>query len=356
MHNHSRSFILFMMLFVLSVALEAESLLTAKREVANLGDIAFGKSATIEFVLQWSGDVPLYITDVQTACECVVADISKKEIEPGGEDTIKIEFDAQMLGVFQKEVDVYTTAAADVPLRLYLQGRVVVKQDEDYDLFPIDMGNLRLSTAEIEFQPLRHGEVAETEIRIVNMGRTAITPYIMHLPSYLLADFSPEILPAGRTGRLLITFDSEQVVETGFLQTNIYLASNQGEKISEENKIRVSTLVLPRETNFATGRIPKMSLSTDSLNIGVFGKRKKKTGLVTLTNTGSATLEIYSLQVLENSLELELSNKIIEQGEIATLKVTVYEHDINKNGNRFRVLLITNSLDEPYKIISVYVE
>lgn len=339
-------------------ALGAQPRFTVKRDVANMGEIMYQVPAKVSFTVENTGDQPLLITEVTPSCGCMVVDWTRVEIAPGAEGTISAVYDAKMLGVFQKDMEVYTNAS-DEPVYLHMQGRVVTKLQDYSGSFPIDLGSVRLNINNIEFDDVNRGDRPQVELQVVNMGRKSYKPYLMHLPSYLSAQYFPETLSGGRIGRILLTLDSEKLHQMGLTQTSIYLARKIGDKVSEENEIAVSAVLLPDFSSLsAHGRelAPKMELSADSLDMGVLGKKKKKSMTVEVRNTGKRTLEIRGLQVFNKALAVGLSNRSIAPGKTAKLKVTVLSSYINKVKGSPRVLLITNDPERPKEIITVNVK
>lgn len=347
----------FACLFLTTVAAWGQAQVSVRREVANMGEIAFRQPAQVQFTLLNSGDQPLFIDKVIPACGCTTVDWTRAAVNPGEEGIITAIYDAKTLGVFQKDLEVYTSAS-DAPLYLHLQGRVVAHQTQDYGSFPIDLDNLRLNTNHVVFDDVNRGDRPTVELQVVNMSRESYTPYLMHLPPYLSAQYVPETLNGGRIGRILLTLDSEQVRDMGLTQASIYLARCLGDKIGEENEIKVSVVLLPgfsQRTATELALAPRMVLSVDSLNLGTKGKGQK-TGLIVLRNEGKQTLEISSLQVFDPAIGVELSNKSIAPGEAAELKVSLQTKHLNTMDPSSYVLLISNDPMRAKQIIKINVD
>lgn len=339
-------------------ALGAQPRFTVKHDVANMGEIMYQVPAKVSFTVENTGDQPLLINEVTPSCGCMVPDWTRTEIAPGAEGTISAVYDAKMLGVFQKDMEVYTNAS-DEPVYLHMQGRVVTKLQDYSGSFPIDLGDIRLNINNIEFDDVNKGDHPQVELQVVNMGRKSYKPYLMHLPSYLSAEYFPETLSGGRIGKILLTLDSEKLHQMGLTQTSIYLARQVGDKVSEENEIAVSAVLLPDFSSLSARDrelAPNMELSVDTLDMGILGKKKKKRMTVEVRNTGKQTLEIKGLQVFNRMLTVGLSDRNIEPGGMAKLKVTVRAEYLNKEKGSLRVLLITNDPARPKEIITVKVK
>lgn len=339
-------------------ALQAQPKLAVERDVANMGEILYQLPSKVSFTLRNAGDEPLSIKEVIPSCGCTAVDWTHELIAPGAEGTVTAVYDAKMLGVFQKDFEIYTNAL-DEPVYLHIQGRVVSKLSDYSGSFPVDLGNVRLNVNNIEFDNVNKGDRPMAELQIVNTGRKSYKPYLMHLPPYLSAEYYPEVLAGGRMGKIMLTLDSEKLRQMGLTQASIYLAREMGDKVSDENEIVVSSVLLPDFSSLSVEDrelAPDMVLSSDTVDLGEMGRKRKKSATLTIQNTGKRNLEIRALQVFNKALAVELSNRNIGPGETAKLKVTVLARYLKKAKNRPRVLLITNDPAHSKEIITVKVK
>lgn len=345
-------------LCALACVVRAQPKATVARNVANMGEVGYQLPKKVSFTLKNTGNEPLRINEVIPSCGCMSVEWTRTLIEPGAEGEISAAYDAKMLGVFQKDLEVYTNASGQ-PFYLHIQGRVVSKMSDYSGSFPIDLGNVRLNVDNIEFDDVNRGDRPVAELQIVNTDRKSYRPQLMHLPPYLTAQYVPEVLSGGRIGRIFLTLDSEKLQQMGLTQTSIYLSRGLGDRVGEENEITVSSVLLPDFSSLsARGRAaaPEMALSADSIDMGALARKKKKTAELTIRNAGKGTLEIRSLQVFNKALTVSLSNRKIEPGKSARLKVTVWAQYLKAAKSQPRVLLITNDPVHPKEIITVNVK
>ncbi|MGN1263959.1 MAG: DUF1573 domain-containing protein, partial [Prevotella sp.] len=97
---------------------------------------------------------------------------------------------------------------------------------------------------------------------------------------------------------------------------------------------------------------PKLSLSSDSLNIDFEGK-SKKSGEITITNNGRTDLKISSLQMFTDGLKVTLGRRELKPGESTKLKVTAMRDELKKQRTKPRVLMITNDPDKSKVVIKI---
>lgn len=79
-------------------------------KTCDFGKIPQGKPVIAEFLFKNPSMVPLIIYAVKPSCGCTVADYTKEPIQPQKTGVIRVTFDAQNAGYFQKSVIVETNA------------------------------------------------------------------------------------------------------------------------------------------------------------------------------------------------------------------------------------------------------
>lgn len=347
--------LLFYTLYILSAS--AQPRLEVVSDIVNMGEVMYRTPRTVGFDLRNAGNAPLVITAVNPSCGCTKVNWSTVAIEPGGTGRITAEYDARLLGTFQKELEVYTNAAAE-PVYLTIQGRVVAAMTDYSGSFPFDLGAVKLSASEVEFDDVNLGDRPVAELQVVNASRNSYTPQLMHLPSYLDVKYIPERLAGGRVGRIQLTLNSEMLKNYGLTQTTIYLARFPGDQVGPDNEITLSTVLLPAFAHLSADQMaaaPRIALSEDSVNIGSMGNKEKVTHSIYVKNTGASPLFINSVQVYGKSLGVSLSSRTIQPGRVARLKITVSKHYLSKSKSTPRVLLITNDPSRPKHTIPVIV-
>lgn len=340
-----------------SCGLWAQAEFSVASDVANMGELMFQMPAKVKFIVTNTGKDPLIISHVHPSCGCTTVEWTRTPIPSGETGMIEAEYDAKMLGVFQKDLEIYTNASSE-PVYLHFQGRVVSSLSNYEGLFPVEVGHIRLSTNNVEFDDVNKGDHPVAEIALVNTSRKSYVPTLMHIPPYLEVKYLPEKLSGGRIGKIQLTLDSEKLYQLGLNQTSVYIAKEPGDKVGEANEIVVSAVLLPDFSGLSAeelARAPKMELSADSLKFEKMGLLNRKSGTITLRNAGTDPLEIRAIQVTNRSLGVSLSNRRIDGGSSAKLKITVYGKYLKRVKNRPRVVLITNDPQRPKVVIPVTV-
>jgi hypothetical protein len=329
----------------------------AKQSVIDCGQIMFQKPVTVEFELQSKGSRDLVIDDVKTSCGCTMISFPKNNIAKGESFKLKVTYDAKQMGHFEKQIGIYSNASKK-PLMLTLRGIVV---DEIVDFsgdYPYKIGDLRTDINDIEFDDVNSGDRPFQKIHVYNATSKTVEPQVMHLPNYLKAQVSPSKIAPQHSGVITLLLDSKMLRDFGLTQTSVFLGMYPGDKVSSEKEITVSTVLLPDFDNIneqALAYAPKLKLSAKELNFDFEGKSKDKQE-IDVINEGRTTLEIRSLQMFTEGLEVSLSNKRIQPGEKAKLKVAANVKDLKKTRSKPRILMITNDPHNAKVVITVNVK
>ena len=350
-------------LLLLTLTVSAQKLVV-DAPVIDCGKTAYKVPITATFELRNAGSKRLFIERVEPDCGCTKVSISKSELGAGEKCTIKLSYDASVLGHFEKSAMVtYRGRQADapsyVPVSLRMKG-VVLTELKDYSgIYPYAFGDLLADKNELEFDDVSKGEHPELVINVLNNGDAVMTPNIQHLPSYLSATATPLQLMPGRSGKVVVRLMSENIHDFGLTQTTVHLASQLGEKVIKETEMPVSIVLLPDLAKFdgkSRQLAPRMELSDSVIVLGmVNGKKRKKAELV-ITNHGRIDLDISSLQMFTAGIQLTLDKRCLMPGEQTKLKVTASLEQLKKARSKPRILMITNDPDHCKVVIPIIIK
>lgn len=92
--------------------------------VHNFGVIKKGSDASCVFKFVNKGTKPLVLKNVVPSCGCTAAEWTKSPIKPGETGYVKVKYNSNIVGIFNKSVDVYSNAS-NSPETLYIDGKVV---------------------------------------------------------------------------------------------------------------------------------------------------------------------------------------------------------------------------------------
>jgi len=112
---------------VLSIAQQAGAQIKFEKEVHDYGTIMQNADGATAFVFTNTGSEPLIISDAKGSCGCTVPEWPKEPIAPGKKSSIKVQYDTNRVGAFQKTVTVTTNGSVE-PIVLKIQGTVNAKE------------------------------------------------------------------------------------------------------------------------------------------------------------------------------------------------------------------------------------
>ena len=335
------------MLMLGASSAQAQKLVVKEGEI-DCGKVEYFKPATATFKIKNKGSKHMRIDNVRVSCGCLKADYPKDEIAGGGEFTVRLTYDARQLGHFFKEAAIYCYGS-DKPVYLSMKGIVVEEVTDFTGEFPFKIGNLRIDKRDLEFDDVNKGDMPEIELHVINEGTTVLEPNLMHLPPYLEATSSVQYLRPDHQGKITVKLNSNKLHDYGVTETSIYLANKLGEKVSNDNEMTVSAVLLPQfaqMSDFERLNAPVISLSKNDITVD-FSQKNKVTEKVEIVNNGKTNLQISSLHMYSKALKLTLGKRTLKPLERTTLKVTVEREAYQKARTRPRILMITNDPKNP---------
>ena len=349
--------IVILITFHFSLLTSLSQTLEVTQAKVNAGRTGFQQPITATFELRNKGRRKLVIESVKPDCGCTAVEFPK-EVGSGEKFTIKMTYDAKMLGHFQKMAAVVSNSSQK-PVYLTMRG-VVVPEVLDYTgNYPLSIGEMLYDNNILEFDDVNKGDTPMQEIHVMNNGEKPMQPHLMHLPPYLSATTKPEILEPGKGGTISITLNSDKLRDFGLTQTSVYLGRRLGEKVSKDSEIPVSVVLLPHLQDydeFSKALAPQLQISATDIDFTDFGGKKKKTADVVLYNIGKTTLKISSMQLFTTGLKVTLSKQEIDPDQTALLKITGYAEDLLKLRTKPRILMITNDPDHAKVVININVK
>jgi hypothetical protein len=124
----------FSLLIVLAVPLNARALEAAAKDSIvfdklehDYGTIERGADGTCEFNFINKGASPLVLNNVRATCGCTVPEWPREPIAPGAKGVIKVRYNTNISGSFNKSVTVFSNAA-NKTVMLRIKGKVEAKK------------------------------------------------------------------------------------------------------------------------------------------------------------------------------------------------------------------------------------
>lgn len=90
----------------------------------DFGTVEYGGDAVHYFVFSNIGTFPLAISNVNTSCGCAVSEWPKAPVGGGAKDSLRVEYNTKIKGVFNKTITVHSNAV-NAPVDLIIRGNVL---------------------------------------------------------------------------------------------------------------------------------------------------------------------------------------------------------------------------------------
>ena len=334
----------------------AQPRFSSNKETHNFGQIEWKHPVSAQYVITNTGDQPLVLTEVDPSCACSVAQWTQTPIAPGDKGIITVEFDAKALGRFDKSVAIYSNAQPNLAY-LHFTGEVVREIKDFTKTYPYLIGQIRIDKNEIDFPDTHRGAKPVIRIGVVNQSDRSYEPVLMHLPPYLKMEAEPKVLLKGKKGTIKLTLDASQLQDFGLTQTSVYLSRFSGDKVSEDNEIPVSAILLPdfsRMTEKDSLNAPSIHISETNIDLSIpLIKKNKVSHDILIANAGKTPLVISKLQVFNSSVGVRLKKTVIPPDGMTKLKVTIHKRDVGNKKHHLRILMITNDPLRPKVEINI---
>jgi hypothetical protein len=308
---------------------------------------------TTTFKFTNKGEVPLVLTNVRASCGCTTPKWTREPVAPNGSGEIQVSYDPRNRpGAFNKTVMVSSNAENGTTV-LRITGRVEEREKTLAELYPRQIGSLRVKTNHISFARIKENEVKTQELELVNDTEKPIEVGFRTVPGHITAKVEPQTIPANGKGKLIVTYNAKEANTYGFASHRIYLS------LDGSNDYRASVGVSATiEEDFSTlsaeelANAPVAKFSESSYDFGEMKQGEKKDHTFNLTNEGKSELIIRNVRSSCGCTAVAPSKKVIAPGESVPIKVTFDSR--GKRGRQSKsVTVITNDPKTPTSMLRI---
>lgn len=309
------------------------------------------QTATFKFTNK--GTEPLVINTVRASCGCTVPKWTNAPIAPEGSGEIQVSYNpANRPGSFNKSVLVMSNAQNST-LVLRVTGQVEEREKTLAELYPRQIGSLRVKTNYISFARLKENEKDTKDLELVNDTDKPVEVGFHRVPDHITARVEPTTIPAHGKGKVIVTFDAAKANTYGFSSQRIYLSLDGSNDY--RSSIGVSATIeedFSHLTEEQLANAPVATFPEKSFDFGEIKQGDEKEHSFTLKNTGKSELIIRNIRASCGCTAVTPSKSVIAPGESVPLKVT-----FNSRGKRGRqtnsVTIITNDPKVPTNILRI---
>jgi hypothetical protein len=308
---------------------------------------------TTTFKFTNKGEVPLVISNVRASCGCTTPKWTREPVAPNGSGEIQVSYDPRNRpGAFNKTVMVSSNAENGTTV-LRITGRVEEREKTLAELYPRQIGSLRVKTNHISFARITENEVETKDLELVNDTEKPIKVGFRTVPGHVTAKVEPETIPANGKGKLIVTYNAKEANTYGFASHRIYLS------LDGSNDYRASIGVSATiEEDFSSlsaedlAKAPVAKFSESSYDFGEMKQGDKKDHTFSLTNDGKSELIIRNVRSSCGCTAVAPSKKVIAPGESVPIKVTFDSR--GKRGRQSKsITVITNDPKTPTSMLRI---
>ncbi len=311
--------------------------------IHNFGEIKEEKGKVVhEFSFTNTGQQPLVIHNVRASCGCTSPEWSRQPIAPGGKGYVKATFDPQNRpGNFNKTITV--TANTEQPNTiLRITGTVSPKPETIEDVYPREVGDIRLKTTHISFTSIAPDENKTEEIEVINTSDKAVTISFDRVPSHITIKAEPETLQAGATGKFIASYDASKKNDWGFVYDQIFISFDG--KLNYKNRISVNANIQEDFNKWSQeqkNNAAKITIDNKIFDFGTIKQGEKAKHTFYITNTGKSNLIIRKVKASCGCTAIKPEKTVIVPGEKTSIQAEF--NSAGKHGRQNKsVTVITN--------------
>ncbi len=307
-------------------------------------------SVSYTFHFSNTGNQPLVIHNVRTSCRCTAPNWSRAPIQPGGKGQIEVVYDpTNRPGNFNQSITIYSNSKQGTSL-LRLVGNVIKESESIKELYPRDMGSIRLKSSYFSFGRINKGEQKEENLEIINVSNEPVSVSFTNIPSHINVVMIPEVLSPGESGLFRCSFDASKINEWGFVSHNIPVSVN--DTPARLNRISINATI---EEDFSLWSDEELANAPGiNFNENVYNFDEVKQGVLvrhnfTINNTGKSDLIIRRVRTSCGCTASSPERDVIPPGESTLLEVSFNTR--GRNGRQNQAISIYSN--DPNKSLSV---
>ena len=324
-------------------AQNTKPVLSFEKKIHDFGDIKEdGGTVIYTFNFTNTGSQPLVIHNVQPSCGCTSSDWTRTPIQPGGKGFVNATFDPRNRpNAFNKSITVTTNAQQPTEI-LRITGNVLAKEKTVEDIYPRQMGNIRLKASHISFTKIDPSEAKTERLEMINTSNAPVTITFDRVPAHVNIRMEPATIKPGATGAIVADFDARKKNDWGFINDQVFLVIN-GEK-SNESRISVSATIEEDYSKLSQEQLanaPAIEFSETVKDFGNIKKGDKVSHTFKLTNTGKSNLLLHKINASCGCTATQPDKKIIPPGESANIDVVF--NSTGKNGRQNQSITVLSN-------------
>ena len=306
--------------------------IAVQQTAVNFGTIEAGQTGQQTITIQNTGTAPLEITGIQSNVSGLTFTPSTFTLAPNGSRTVTVTFPSSTAGTFLGNI---TISSNDPDRATQILSISVIVQPQPVPVIAVQQTAVNFGTVEA-------GQTGQQTITIMNTGTAPLE--ITGIESDVSGlTFEPSMftLAPNDSQTVTVTFPSSTA---GTFSGNITILSNDPDRATQI--LSISVIVQPQP-------VPAISVQQTAVNFGNVEVAQTVQQMITITNTGTADLEITGIESDVSDLTFDTTMFTLSPDSSRTVTVTFPSSTAGTfSGN---ITILSNDPDRATQTLSVSV-
>lgn len=305
-------------------AQNSKPVISFEKKIHDFGDVKEdGGKVTYSFEFTNTGSQPLVIHNVQTSCGCTSPEWTRTPIQKSAKGMIKVTFDPKgRPGNFNKSITL-TSNAEEASVMLRITGKVLPKEQTTEDIYPRQMGEIRLKSSHISFTRVEPGAKKTETLELINTSDKPVKISFSKIPAHLEVKIDPETIQPGAKGTITGIFDASKKNDWGFVVDQVFLLINGVQ--NNENRLSISATIEEDYSKLSSDELtnaPDIQFSETTFDFGDIKSQEKVQHVFKVTNKGKTPLVLRKVSASCGCTASQPDKTNIQAGETANITVT----------------------------------
>jgi len=310
-----------------------------------------GGPVSYRFMFVNTGSQPLVVQNVEASCGCTSPDWTKAPVMPGDTGYVAATYDpAGRPGPFTKTLAVSSNANQPQAI-LTIKGNVLTRPIQTADIFPFEMGPIRLKYDHLSFSKMKCTEEKTLSFEVINTQSQSVEINFKNVPSHLTISTIPQVIPPNQEGVIKVTFTAKKTNDWDYVVNHFWLAFNGQE--NPNHRLSVSATI---EEDFSSlnardlEKAPVAKYDKQTIEMGNITPDSKVENTFTITNDGMDDLIIRKIRTSCGCTIATPQKTSLPGGESTEIHVVFDAHGLT-GLQRKTITVITNDPKNPRMVL-----
>ena len=304
--------------------------ITVQQTSVDFGTVAFAQSVQKTFTITNTGTADLEITGIESDVSGLTFDTTTFTLEPGGSRTVTVTFPSSTEGTFSGSITILSNDLDRATQTLSVSGIVQ----------PQPVPAIAVQQTAIDFGTVEVAQTVQETITIKNTGTAPleITGIESDVPGLTFEPSTFTLAPNG-SRTVMVTFPSST---KGTFSGNIIISSNDPKRATQTLSVSVIVQAAP---------VPALVVQETAIDFGTVAFAQPIQQTITITNTGTAPLEITGIESDVPGLTFDTTTFTLEPN--GSQRVTVTFPSSTEGTFSGNIIILSNDPDRAKHTLSV---